>query len=92
MISVLMIIVRWLAGLLPGGVALARREFAPTSVRADFGLRRGGCYPASSPGVGWMSTRLDSVRPRFLSLLSALARGSWTTWPRSASDPLDIDS
>jgi hypothetical protein len=84
MIDVLMIIVRWLVGLLPGNLAIARREFALIPIRADFGLRRGGCYPASSPGVGWMTMRLDSVLPVSMSFPSALMRDDWTTWPRSA--------
>ena len=84
MIDALMIIVRWLVGLLPGGLTIARREFAPIPVRADFGLRRGGCYPARSPGVGWMTLRLDLVLPVSMSFPPALARDGWTTWPRSA--------
>ena len=50
MIDLLMIIIRWLAGLLPGGEVVARREFLPIPVRADCGPRRGGCYPAKLPG------------------------------------------
>ena len=84
MIGVLMIIVRWLVGFLPGGLAIARNEFVPLPVQADFGLRRGGCYPASSPGVGWMTMRHDSVLPASMLFPSALARGGSTTWPRSA--------
>jgi hypothetical protein len=84
MMDMLMIIVRWLVGLLPGGLVIARSEFVPLPVRADFGLRRGGCYPASSPGVGWMTMRLDSVLPASMSFSSALACDGSTTWPRSA--------
>ena len=36
-------------------------KFPSLVARAYRGLCRGGCYPASSPGVGWMTMRLDPV-------------------------------
>jgi hypothetical protein len=61
MIDLLMIIIRWVAGLLPGDSLIARRKFLPIPIRADFGPFRKGCCPGNSPGVGWMTMRLDPV-------------------------------
>ena len=82
-IDLLMIAIRWLAVLLSGGEAVARWELLPAPVRADYGPRRGGCYPTNSPGVGWITMRLDPVSwPHVLSR-SASARGARATCPRS---------
>jgi hypothetical protein len=83
MIDMLMIILRWMAGLLPGGAMLVRREFLPIPVRADFGPCRGGFYPASSPGVGWMTMRLDPVPYAHVLSRPAPARMAGATCPRS---------
>ena len=74
MIDLLMIMIRWVAGLVPGGETVAHREFLPVPVRAEFGPGRDGCYPASSPGVGWMTMRLDPVLPAHVLSQSALAQ------------------
>ncbi len=77
MIDLLMIMIRWVAGLVLGGETVARREFLPVPVRAEFGPRRDGCYPASSPGVGWMTMRLDPVPPAHVLSQSALRAVLW---------------
>jgi hypothetical protein len=61
MIELLIIILRWLAELLPVDPWVARRELAPASVRAHLGPSRGGFNPASSPGKVWMTMRLDPI-------------------------------
>jgi len=83
MMDLLVMVIQWIAGLLPGGDTIARGEFVPIPVRADFSSRRGGSYPASSPGVGGMTMRLDSVPRAHVLSQSAFARGAWATRPRS---------
>lgn len=83
MIDLLTIMIRWVVGLLWGGEAVAPREFLLVPVQADCGPRRDGYYPASSPGVGWMTMRLDPVLPAHVLSQSALARGALATRPRS---------
>ena len=83
MMDLLVIVIQWIAGLLSGGDQIARREFVPVLVRTDFGSRRGGCYPVSSPGLGGMTMRLDSVPRAHVVSQSAFARGALATRPRS---------
>jgi hypothetical protein len=63
MLDVFLIIVRWLALLVCGGMKSVRGEYCLAPVRADFGPRRGEFFPARFPGVGWMTMRLDGVSP-----------------------------
>ena len=53
----LMIILRWLAGLLPGGVRAVLAEPARASVRAICSLVRPGFLAPDFPHVGWMNVR-----------------------------------
>jgi hypothetical protein len=83
MIELMLIILRWIAGFFLGDDFFARRELLLVPVRADFDSRRGGCYPTSSPGVGWMTMRLDPVSWGYLLSQSASPRGSGAAWPWS---------
>jgi hypothetical protein len=83
MIDLLMIMIRWVAGLVFGDEMVARREFLPVPVWADFGPRRSGYYPGSSPGIGWMTMRLDPVPRVHVLSQFALARDALATRPRS---------
>jgi hypothetical protein len=84
MIDLLAIIIRWLAGVLPGGEAVARARCLPLLASAGCGPRLGGCYPASSPGIGWMTMRLDPILGVCKLSRTALARSALAMRSRSA--------
>ena len=70
----MIIIIRWLTGVLPGGDVCARAKLLRAPVLAEVDPWQVGVYPATSPGLGWMMLRLEPVPRAYVSSRSALAR------------------